>query len=69
MFPFVLGYLFAIIYLIVFSIGANRYNRNMDQIAGLMKVLKHPNVIKETVKMDFLKIRTLIKKRQKNALR
>jgi hypothetical protein len=65
MFPIVLGYLFAFIYLIMFSIGANRYNRNMDQITGLLKVLRHPNVKKETVKNDFFQIQLLIKKRQK----
>ncbi len=63
--PIVLTYLFALAYLIVFSRGANRYNRDMEKINGLKKVLKHPDVNKENVERDYKTITTRIKKRQK----
>ena len=51
--PIVLTYIFAFAYLVIFSLGANRYNRDMDKISGLRKVLKHPDVKKEIVQKDF----------------
>ncbi|MDG1915361.1 MAG: hypothetical protein P8I55_12345 [Crocinitomix sp.] len=63
--PIVLTYIFAFAYLVIFSLGANRYNRDMDKISGLRKVLKHPDVKKEIVQKDFKTIMARIKKRQK----
>ena len=63
--PIVLTYLFALVYLIVFSRGANRYNRDMEKISDLKKVLKHPDVNKGIVERDFEVITARIKKRQK----
>lgn len=63
--PIVMAYLFALAYLIIFSRGANRYNRDMEKINRLQNVLKHPDVKKELVERDFAVIIRKIKKRQK----
>jgi hypothetical protein len=63
--PIVLTYIFAFVYLVIFSLGANRYNRDMEKISSLRKVLKHPDVKKETVQKDYKTIIERIKKRQK----
>ncbi len=61
---FGVSYIFTFVYLVVFSFGANRYNREMGKISSLKRVAKHPNAKKETIDRDYTLIKVSIKRRK-----
>ncbi|MFT5822718.1 MAG: Flp pilus assembly protein TadB [Crocinitomix sp.] len=63
--PLIQNYLFALAHLIIFSRGANKYNRDMERITNLKKILKRPKADKQKVQESFKVVASRIKKRQK----
>jgi hypothetical protein len=63
--PEIQNYLFALGHLIIFSRGANKFNRDMEKITSLKRILKRSKTNVEKFEKRFNVVASRIKKRQK----